>query len=110
MPAALSNSYLMGSPPIGTSISTLTSCGGFAPTLMESNRMHASRRRRQNAGAGASERTDRTNPAHHIAIDRHETRPLGLRSVGGFVLAAHELQQGPHLARRGGTGLRLDAA
>jgi hypothetical protein len=30
-PEALSISYLIGSPPIGTSMSTLTSCGGFEP-------------------------------------------------------------------------------
>src|SRR5262245_30655066 len=39
VPAALSSSYLIGSPPIGTSITTLTSCGGFRPTGIASMRM-----------------------------------------------------------------------
>src|SRR5262245_59045186 len=39
VPAALSISYLMGSPPIGTSIMTLTSSGGLMPTDMASMRM-----------------------------------------------------------------------
>jgi hypothetical protein len=30
-PEGLSISYLIGSPPIGTSMITLTSCGGFEP-------------------------------------------------------------------------------
>src|SRR5919199_286602 len=42
VPAALSISYLMGSPPIGTSMTTLTSWGGFRPTGMASRRMSGS--------------------------------------------------------------------
>src|SRR5215207_8414658 len=39
VPAALSISYLIGSPPIGTSMTTFTSCGGFLPIGMASMRM-----------------------------------------------------------------------
>jgi len=39
VPAALSISYLIGSPPIGTSMMTFTSSGGFWPILMASMRM-----------------------------------------------------------------------
>src|SRR5690349_15723613 len=35
-PLALSNSYFTGSPPIGTSMSTLTLCGGLAPAGIRS--------------------------------------------------------------------------
>src|SRR3569833_2211363 len=38
-PEALSSSYLMGSPPIGTSMMTLTSSGTFLPTGIWSMRM-----------------------------------------------------------------------
>src|SRR6478735_5303471 len=41
VPAALSISYLIGSPPIGTSMMTLTSSGGLKPILMASRRMGA---------------------------------------------------------------------
>src|SRR5262245_1801708 len=39
VPAALSISYLIGSPPIGTSMMTLTSSGGLWPIAMASRRM-----------------------------------------------------------------------
>src|SRR4029079_1082431 len=38
VPAALSISYLIGSPPIGTSITTLTSSAGGTPSAMASGR------------------------------------------------------------------------
>src|ERR671920_618076 len=42
VPAALSISYLIGSPPMGTSTTTFTSCGGFVPIGMASKRMEGS--------------------------------------------------------------------
>src|SRR5215216_7676207 len=42
VPASLSISYLIGSPPTGTSMMTLTSCGGFLPIEMASMRMEGS--------------------------------------------------------------------
>jgi hypothetical protein len=39
VPAALSISYLIGSPPTGTSMMTLISWGGFLPMEMASTRM-----------------------------------------------------------------------
>jgi hypothetical protein len=46
VPAALSISYLIGSPPIGTSTMTFTSCGGFVPIGMASMRMAVPTNRR----------------------------------------------------------------
>src|SRR3954463_2424182 len=42
VPASLSISYLIGSPPTGTSMITLTSCGGLLPVEMASMRMGGS--------------------------------------------------------------------
>src|ERR1700738_1079038 len=42
VPASLSISYLIGSPPTGTSMMTLTSCGGLIPIEMASMRMEGS--------------------------------------------------------------------
>src|SRR5208337_714980 len=39
VPEALSNSYLIGSPPSGTSVTTLTSSGGFVPIFIASRRI-----------------------------------------------------------------------
>src|SRR4051812_7506706 len=39
VPASLSSSYLIGSPPVGTSTMTLTSCGTLRPTAILSMRI-----------------------------------------------------------------------
>src|SRR5215475_10824015 len=66
VPAALSSSYLIGSPPIGTSTMTLTSSGGLFPILMASIRM------------------ERSHCCDHIiTTPAHDMRPRNMRQTTG---------------------------
>src|SRR3569833_791759 len=58
-PEALSSSYLMGSPPIGTSMMTLTSWGTFFPIGISSIRMGQLRWRRRCPVIGAPSAADK---------------------------------------------------
>src|SRR6476619_3676058 len=104
MPDALSISYLIGSPPIGTSMMTLTSCGGFTPTgifarsmrpLPAASAIHhlpqPRRRQRQVAHLDAERLERRRYRVRHGRRHRHHTAfpcPLGAERVG---LGAPEL-------------------
>src|SRR5215471_20393058 len=80
VPARLSISYLIGSPPIGTSTITLTSSGGWWPMEMAS-RFMANRLQRKTGGHTGRRfllpRSQRSVVAVYVAVLglRHEQQP-----------------------------------